>query len=453
MGLNQFNVSLWGDEAWAATLAIKPIPQLMETIARDTSPPLYYLSYHAWISLFGISEISIRALSFTYFFLTAIAVYFIAKKLFSKKAGFLAAAFTFLNPFLLNYGFEGRMYAILAFTSTLSMCFFVYRRKTLYILASLAALYTHHFSLFIIGFQFFWVVGEYFRKQRLHSKKIKFLWSKFKVFFFIGLGYLPWLPSMYYQTKMVSEGFWLGKPLLKHLPELYAKFLVGTQGNFANIRYITDFRHTEFLSASILILLVLILLLRRWQFKKSADWLMIIWLTFPVLITWGLSQVVQPIFYDRYLLNCIPPLMILLGSRFRKISLPFIIIAICLLSITNYQFFTNPQKPPFRDLANFVKETRQQGDQLINGGGAAHHLFESKYYGIPAPIYTPEGPLPFYTGTALMEPEDQIETLPDAPRLGIITSDNLDKFLELPDYQLESQHQFGKFQFLWLRKN
>jgi hypothetical protein len=405
MGLNQFNISLWGDEAWAATLAIKPIPQLMETIARDTSPPLYYLSYHAWISLFGISEISIRALSFTYFFLTAIAVYFIAKKLFSKKAGFLAAAFTFLNPF--------------------------YRRKTLYVLASLAALYTHHFSLFIIGFQFFWVVGEYLKKQRLRQNNIKKLWSKFKVFFFIGLGYLPWLPSMYNQTKMVSGGFWLGKPLLKHLPELYAKFLVGTRGNFTNLRYLADFRHTEFLSASILILLVLIF----------------------VLVTWGLSQVVQPIFYDRYMLNCIPPLMILLGSRFRKISLPFIAVAFCLLSVAGYQFFTNPEKPPFRDLANFVKETRQQGDQLINGGGAAHHLFESKYYGIPAPIYTPEGPLPFYTGTALMEPEDQIETLPDAPRLGIITSDNLDKFLELPDYQLESQHQFGKFQFLWLRKN
>jgi len=45
--------------------------------------------------------------------------------------------------------------------------------------------------------------------------------------------------------------------------------------------------------------------------------------------------------------------------------------------------------------------------------GAAHHLWESKYYGIFGPIYTPDGPLPLYVGTAQMTEEDTIDNLPE----------------------------------------
>jgi len=65
--MNQFSVSLWGDEAWAATLAAKPYLKIISIVARDTSPPLYYLLYHTWIKFFGISEVSIRTLSFLVF--------------------------------------------------------------------------------------------------------------------------------------------------------------------------------------------------------------------------------------------------------------------------------------------------------------------------------------------------------------------------------------------------
>jgi len=62
--MNQFNVSLWGDEAWAATLISKSYSQILEIVSRDTSPPLYYFLAHFWTGIFGSSEIGLRSLSF-----------------------------------------------------------------------------------------------------------------------------------------------------------------------------------------------------------------------------------------------------------------------------------------------------------------------------------------------------------------------------------------------------
>ena len=123
--MNQFTASLWGDEAWAATLAVKPIIQLITTVARDTSPPFYYLLLHAWMKIFGTSEVVIRSLSFLFFLGTVWTVFLIGKRLWDKKTGFLAALITFTNPFLFSYAFEGRMYSLLVLTSTLSVYFFL----------------------------------------------------------------------------------------------------------------------------------------------------------------------------------------------------------------------------------------------------------------------------------------------------------------------------------------
>ena len=103
---NQFTASLWGDEAFSATLSQKSIIGIISIIIRDTSPPLYNLTEHFWFTLFGNSEIAIRALSFTYYLLAAFFVYKIGEHLWNKKTGILAAILSFLNPFFFIYAFE-----------------------------------------------------------------------------------------------------------------------------------------------------------------------------------------------------------------------------------------------------------------------------------------------------------------------------------------------------------
>jgi len=426
--MNQFTASLWGDEAWAATLAIKPIWEIIKIVSHDTSPPLYYLFLHFWIKIFGTSEATIRSLSFLFFLITAWIVFLIGQYLWDKKTGFLASLLTLTNPFLFIYAFEGRMYALLALTSTLSIYFFLRHQRWPFIFATTAALYTHHFSLFIVFWELIW------RLKEVGFKKPKELFQKFSDFLIIGLLYLPWIYPLYYQTSLVASGFWLGKPTVKTLWQTIEKFLVGNQKNI--------FRNLAL--GGVLITL----LFRRWQKEKNTFFLLG-WFFTPLVLTFIISQFFQSIFFDRYMLIVIPAACLILASQRREISNLFLGVVIAFLLFNNYYYFTHPTKRPFRQLAEYIKKEASQLT-LINHNAAAHHLWESKYYGLKAPIYAPQ-PLPFYTGTALMEEGDIINTLPEEKEIGVITSAPVEE-VKIPGYYLIKSQQFGELKFLWMAK-
>ena len=114
----------------------------------------------------------------------------------------------------------------------------------------------------------------------------------------------------------------------------------------------------------------------------------------------------------------------------------------------NYYYFTHPTKRPFRQLANYVKKEVGENDFLINYNGSAHHLWESKYYGLKAPLYVAGGNLPYYVGTAQMTEKDIIQQLPDKKRVGVISSEEPNS-MEILDYQLKNYQQFGSLYFSW----
>ncbi len=428
--MNQFTASLWGDEAWAATLAIKPIFEIIKIVAKDTSPPLYYLLLHTWMKIFGTSEIAIRSLSFLFFIGTAIVVYFIGKHLWDKKTGILASLLTLANPFLFAYAFEGRMYSLLALTSTLSIFFFLKGYRWGFILATTAALYTHHFSLFMVIFEAIW------RLRESWGKNLKQFVKNFSDFLIIGAFYLPWIYPLYYQTSLVGSGFWLGKPTLNILKETIQKFLVGSGKEIL--------RQVAYWS------IIAILVLRKWSKEGRKTIFLGGWFFTPLILTYIASQFFQSIFFDRYLLIAIPALPLLIASGKRKFSFIITLVVIFCLGILNWGYFSHPPKPPFRELANFVK-SQAKDLPLINHNAAAHHLWESKYYGLRAPIYAPQS-LPFYTGTALMQPGDTIRELPKEKKIGIITSAPVEE-VKIPGYHQIKSQSFDKLLFIWMEKD
>ena len=428
--MTQFTASLWGDEGWAFTLAIKPIWQIISIVAKDTSPPFYYLLLHVWMKIFGTSEAAIRSLSFLFFLLTVFTVYLIGKHLWDKKTGFLAALLAFSNPFLFTYAFEGRMYALLLLTSTLSAYFFLKKQKLGFVLATVAALYTHHFSIFLVFWEALWTLKE--NRKKPFGEILK----SFSSFFIIALLYVPWFYPLYYQTSLVGGGFWLGKPTLETLIETIGKFLIGSsKGNLQKLSL-----------AAIAITLVL----RSWLKEKEKSAFLLGWFFAPLILTFAVSQVFQSIFFDRYLLLVIPASSLLIASLRKKLSLLFILIASCCLLLVNYHYFTHPTKRPFRQLADFVK-SQAPNLTLINHNAAAHHLWETKYYGLKAPIYSPQ-PLPFYTGTALMVEQDVIRELPSEEQIGVITSAPVET-VTIPGYHMTKFQQFGPLTFLWMKKS
>lgn len=448
---NQFNTSLWGDEGFSAILSMKSLPEIIKIIVNDTSPPLWNITEHLAFQIFGTGEIVIRGLAFLYFSVTILFVYKIGKLLWGSKAGVLAAILTFLNPFFFIYAFEGRMYSILALGVTASMYFFLRilrggnKVRTLdkvgYVVATLWAMYSHHFAIFALITQGLWFIYEFFFGKR----KVAIL--MLKVFIVVGLLYSPWLIPLYNQTRMVGGGFWLGTPTIAEFLGILGKYLGA--GISHPLRFVA------------LGLTLSVIALRRWSKEIQKTLFSLSWFLVPIALTWIISQFFQSIFFDRYLLYTIPGAMLVVASRGRKLSGPFLGILIAVLLIIDLHYFAHPIKRPFRELAAYVKSTRLEGDFLINWNAASHHLWETKYYGIPSPLYIPDkGELPFFVGTALMEEKDIIYELPKGvQRVGVVTSGPVDE-ISLAGYTEEEVKIFqptspggNDIKFVWYEKD
>lgn len=431
---NQFTTSLWGDEAFSAVLSKTSLLRIIDVSARDTYPPLYNIVEHFWFNLFGSSEITIRALSFLFFVLTIFFVYKIGSFLWNKKTGLAAAALSFLNPFFFTYAFEGRMYSIMALGVAASMYFFLKRKWIGYVIATAWALYSHHFAIFALLIQGIWFLYEYFFGKR------KTAINMFKSFIAVGILYLPWAIPLYNQVNRVGGGFWLGTPTLEDFGKVVNEYLAtGTKHNLATPALYTAY---------------VILVLRRWRKSFQKSLFLIFWFLLPIAFTWLVSQKFQSIFFNRYLLYAIPGAMLLLASNQRKLVSKIVIaVLLTFFAIIDFNYFTHPVKRPFQELSAYVKETQQEGDFLINWNSEAHHLWETIYYDIPAPIYVPEGELPFYVGTAQMTEKDILREIPEnAERLGVVTSGPVDE-IDLPNYTKGEPVAFGELKFVWYQKS
>lgn len=433
--LNQFTASLWGDEGFSAILSMKSIPNIIEIIIRDTSPPLYNITEHIAFQLFGTEEIVIRGLSFFYYCLAIYFVYKIGLLLWDKKTALMAGALSFLNPFFFIYAFEGRMYSIMALGVAASMYFFLAKKWPLYVLATVWALYSHHFAFFAVFVQGIWFLYELFfgKKKEARSMLLSFL--------AIGVLYTPWLIPLYNQTKMVGGGFWLGTPTLKDFFNLVFEYLAkGIKHNLAQ---------------SALTILLFTLAARRWHQNPKKTLFLLSWFIIPIALAWFISQVFQSIFFNRYLLYTIPAAMLLVASQRRKIiSIVLLGILFGLFIKIDTFYFTHPIKHPFRELAAYVKEQRVGGDYLINWNSSSHHLWETKYYGIGAPIYIPKdgGNLPFFVGTALMEENDIVREIPEnTKRIIAVTSGPVEE-VQIDGYTKNEVVVFGALKVIWLER-
>lgn len=430
--MNQLNTSLWGDESFTAVAVKENFFRMLQIVAKDTAPPLYYLCLFVWTRIFGHSEIAIRSLSLLLYLATVFIVYLIGQKIKDKKTGLLAALLVLTNPFLFPFAFEGRMYAILVFTVTLSFYFFISHNNLGYVLASAAAIYSHHYAILALIFQFFWRLKE--------TKNLKKNWFKFlKPFLAIGLLYLPWLYPLYKQLTMVSgQGFWLGKPKPKDLINLLINYL---RGNIV-------FEWQKYWP----LLAGLILGLKKWTIAVKKNLILLGWILTPIILAFLFSLGKTSIFYDRYLIFTIPGLMLLLAVGWRKISLVLILLFSLALLGVNFHYFSHPTKGPFQQLAEYIKTEAKEGDFLINYNGKSHHLWESKYYGLNAPLYAPGGELPYYVGTAQMTDKDILTQLPERGKIGVISSEEPES-MAVGNYKLLDYKKFESLSFSWFVKN
>ena len=99
---------LWEDEAQSVAISRLPLSQLFAALRGDGSPPLYYLLLHAWMQVFGTGDVAVRALSGIFAVAALPLIYLLA----GDRAGPVTLALAAVNPWLIRYATEARMYAL-----------------------------------------------------------------------------------------------------------------------------------------------------------------------------------------------------------------------------------------------------------------------------------------------------------------------------------------------------
>ncbi len=103
---------LWLDEALSVNIAHLPFSDMVEALRHDGHPLLYYVLLGWWIDLFGNSDFAVRSLSGV-MSASAVPVLWALGRRIDRRTGQVALILALSSPYLLRYGTETRMYALL----------------------------------------------------------------------------------------------------------------------------------------------------------------------------------------------------------------------------------------------------------------------------------------------------------------------------------------------------
>ena len=101
------------DEAFTVWVARHPVADIWTVLARlDDHPPLYYVTLHGWIRIFGDGVVALRTPSVLSGLLTVVLAYTLGRIVGGRPLGLLTAFLVALAPDLVAWSQESRMYAL-----------------------------------------------------------------------------------------------------------------------------------------------------------------------------------------------------------------------------------------------------------------------------------------------------------------------------------------------------
>lgn len=315
--------TFWRDEAFSYFMAKKNIVEIIFLTARDFNPPLYYFLLHFWIKIFGSSEIAMRSLSIIFFWGTIYVAFLFLKNIFKlkeKKALFYLILFI-LNPLLIYYAFEARMYSMFAFLATLSYYSFFKKDNRLYLLSTIAGLFTHYFMVLVVLSQLFYLLVNKANLNYVSKKTVKLSL----------LIFLPWLIFFLFQNSL-QRNFWIARPHFKDAFGLLGIIYTGNESAFYPGDLISKIKNSV-IYLSILLSLIIILGIK----KKATFNLLFIWgVGIPLLV--GLVSFVKPIYFPRYMIFATVGLVLLIIYILEKLNLKLRIVLLTTLIILTFSY-------------------------------------------------------------------------------------------------------------------
>jgi mannosyltransferase len=274
-----FIQSVWRDEAFSFFMAQPGIFQIIKNTATDFNPPLYYLLLHFWIWFAGNSDVKLRLLSFIFHLITVYFAYLLNRKIFSQKFAIFGALCMFLNPMLLYYAFELRMYSLFSMFTMISFYYFYCKKWNSYLISTIFGLYTHTFFIIVpVSYAIY-----YFVTKQLNIKKLINIFKP--VIFFI-----PWIPVIVNQF-LRSKNSWIFPVDFQLIRSVLGNLFTSYEGTPGNWWILT----------SILSLILIVLFLIGLK-RKRLVLMFLVPIFFPLFVILSYSVIIKPIFVNRYVI-------------------------------------------------------------------------------------------------------------------------------------------------------
>ncbi len=224
--------SLWLDEAITANVVARF--SLVEIVKKfsvaDFHPPFYYWLLKLWVIIFGVGEVSLRMPSVIFGVVTVCLSYRLGKEIKDEKVGFWAGLMTAVNPLLIYYSQEARMYSLAVMCLTAVVYYFVKIEKGgekkeiiwFNLFSILAVISFYGSGLMLAGMALYWLTK---RKWALVIKtNLGFLGV---VILLIPLLKAQFINSGRMLAEMVNWSGALGKVTIKNLLLIPVKFVIG----------------------------------------------------------------------------------------------------------------------------------------------------------------------------------------------------------------------------------
>ena len=377
---------LWYDEAFAVLYAEKPFETMLygtvaqvEGAAADVHPLFFYSLLHLWMKLVGQSPLAVRSLSVLLGAATVGMVYLLARRIFDRKVGLLAALVASLAPFAVYYAQEARMYALLGFVAMTTAYFFTRAwsggRKGDWLLFGLfgaMTLYAHNLGFAFLAGLDLWVLGTWLRSGWREP-----LWRK-RNFGSLLLAHLlmlalfaPWLAIVPSQFGKIRHAYWVERPGLTTLIQTLLVFHFGYDNQALPPWLLPP---ALFFSLLIPAIVVVALLRGRAARRRPAfHALPLLLAVAPPLLIFVLSQV-QPVYIIRALLPSALAYYVLLVAVLTRRTIPSFVrwgiwlpaLGIVVASLVNHYGYAHFPRPPFAEAAAYLRAHYQPGDVIVH---------------------------------------------------------------------------------------
>lgn len=355
--------SMWLDEAMMMERISGSYFNLLIDWDSNRQGPLFTFIQKAWCDCCGTGDATARIPAMIFGVLSVPAVFLLGRRLFGTQAGLWAALFTAINPFAVFFAQEARPYTLYLLVSVLSLYFWIrlvdgfsWRRAWLFLVTTLAVLYTHQFGPFlIIAYAMLLLLSRRFTLGLDQQPRGKLM----KVLAMVVILYIPQMLRFgaTFVMKVIDPtiaGAWIQVPGFGALLDALRQYFM-----YPGLA----------IAAYVVILVALIVAFRKRTKPGLGFWTIAVVLFSVLFLPWLISLLITPIFIPKYCIPAAGIILITLGWAFTQLKMPLriaaLLVIISLSVVPLDHLYSDLDKDPIRQTAQYITGQMQAGDVVI----------------------------------------------------------------------------------------